>query len=1151
MYMMKKIAEHPQRFAALGAFLVLFLTVPLSFLIVFIILGKHVSPSGAVATIDITSGAVQTVHQNGVPHTDIAGNFKSTFDSNSYLPIGIYNPTICQVSKQITWTAPVGYVGEYRVRVNYGSSRAAGTYLLADINTGSSTTATVGNLPPNSSLYYSVWKQGTTEVVAEQPFVSSACITIADDQNMQKIASAGFNTAILEKNIYPDTNVLQKAKDANLKLLLDLRDKPSNTFLNLKDDPTVAGFYVGDDDLARVKATSGDVTAVYNNLKTFADSIDGQTQKVVLGAEPDISPSDPLWWPWYQQFDKVGNVSFHYNYPKSNSALFPWQTISGVADTVKHQVLNNGDTRPSWFIKQAINLKWVIPLEFPTAQENKAMAYTALIHGATGLFDFSYDGWFRRQPKGNPDPANINKIEWYDRHAGIKDVTPASYPGGDNGAYSGSAVVDKGAYDATAADIAASQNLWKGIDASQGGLNKELNALKPVILSPTATDSYKVFVDAQPYSAAPVRTILKKYMGLWYLIAVNVDNAQLNARFSIPGQAFEKAEVMFEGRNVALAGSDVTDAFGAFGVHVYKLTPTAPTTLSSLVLSQRKVCSLMGATQTSAGIGGQDGGTSVKIGNDSFWTFGDTQNLAHVNILSNNMAKVSAGSDAGTCLSLTPKTNGSTAAELLPRLNGQELTVWPDGMVSPDGVGGYFYYMSVRACKAPEPCTYGPLGSIKVQGIGLAKFDPVTQTATRIGDCTTVANCLFWKEQDGANNGFEIAGATATVDNGYVYIYLNESPDGLFQNGMRIARVPVASIEDKSTYQYLNNQNGTAWVASLKDSSRIMTFANGFNGASVSYNTFLGKWTAVYTTNNFNTVAMKVGVKPYGPWSDSEVVLVDCKSMFAADSGYRCYFGRQHPEFAKNNGQTIYVSYANQNSYQTYLQEIVLQNNDTDGDGTTDVKEIYIGTDPLRKCGSVGENTWPPDVNNDLKVNSIDLLAVSKVGSTNSDYATYKKRYDVNGDGYTNSIDLLAVAKVSQTNDYSCLFQPSPTPTATPSASPDATPTPSPLPSTLPSPTPSPLTSPSPSPTAQSCTISPSILVRGASFGLWLSGLAPSGQQVSIIGAFGSPIIVLGNITAPTTGFVVPTTAPTGLYRVRVDLGGGTFLYCNPNLTVN
>ncbi|MEK7581381.1 MAG: dockerin type I repeat-containing protein [Patescibacteria group bacterium] len=530
--------------------------------------------------IDITAEAVQKVHQIAVPHTDAAGNFKNTYDASSFLPLGIYNPTLCQVTKTLAWTPQGGYSGDYRIKVNYGSSRAAGTYLIADINVGNVTSGEVGNLPPSSSLYYSIWLNGTSTVIAENPFTSDVCANVVEDQNLQKLAIAGFNLAILEKNVYPDSNVLARAQSSGVKLILDMRDRPNEIFASLKDNTNVFGFYVGDDDLARAKALNTDsdpnnnvdVNAIYNNLKTYSDSLESQTQKVVLEAEPNISTSDAQWVPWYSLFDNTGNVSFHYQYPKSSSPIFPWTSLVEVADTVSHQVQLNGDTRPSWFIEQAINLKWVIPLEFPTPPESRAMAYTAIIHGATGLFQFSHDGWLRRQPKGSPAPANQNDINWWDRHAGIKGNTPVSYPGGD-----------KWAYSASSAEQAESMALWNGQDASQNGLNKELADLKQVILSPTATDDYQVFVDQRPsviiniyqgpISPAPIRTMLKKVGDYWYLFAVNIDNQPINAKFVISSNIFTNAQVLYENRNATLIhNNEISELFNPFDVNIYKLT---------------------------------------------------------------------------------------------------------------------------------------------------------------------------------------------------------------------------------------------------------------------------------------------------------------------------------------------------------------------------------------------------------------------------------------------------------------------------------------------------------------------------------------------------------------------------------------------------
>ncbi len=416
----------------------------------------------------------------------------------------------------------------------------------------------------------------------------------------------------------------------------------------------------------------------------------------------------------------------------------------------------------------------------------------------------------------------------------------------------------------------------------------------------------------------------------------------------------------------------------------------------TLVAFQDRICSLLSPSKTSAGIGGQDGGTSLSVGTTSFWTFGDAINTTGRTVVLPNAIATTSQTDASACLALTPKVNASNAAvPLLRPIVGQEMAVWPDGMVTPDNSNVYFYYMSVRRCAAPEPCA---ARGWTVRGIGLATFDSATMTATRIGDCTRINDCFLWHETDGS--GVAIMGATAVSGNGdgYVYLYLNESTNGISQDAVRIARVPIGSIENKAAYQYLNTAGGYSWVAGLALSSRAIQFPGGFNGMSVAFNQYLSKWTAVYTTNGFNTVAMRLAATPYGPWNDSDTVLIDCKSLFPNDTGLRCYFGRQHSEFAANNGQTIYVTYSNEQSYQTYLHRIVFLNGDSDHDGFSDASETYLGTDPARACGP---NAWPPDFNGDGRVTVSDILSLLQ------HYNSYDRRYDLNGSGKPSVADIL------------------------------------------------------------------------------------------------------------------------------------------------
>ena len=667
----------------------------------------------------------------------------------------------------------------------------------------------------------------------------------------------------------------------------------------------------------------------------------------------------------------------------------PHGSFKGIADLAASQSAAVNFSKPSWFVLQDwagsfFGTNW----RFPTKQEARSMAYTTIIHGATGLFHFAWDSAIIRA----------------DCTQGVVGISPNTQT-----SYSGTCLT------ADSTQVTGSKNLWSALDASQNGINREILSLSPILLSPTVSDSYKVYVDQTPISTAPIRTMLKKYNGQYYLLAVNIDNATIATNFQFPGKNFSNAEVMFEGRNAVLvSGNSITETFGPFDVNVYKLTTT--TTISPLVVSSRQICSLLGQNQTNVGIGGQDGGTSLKIGNESFWTFGDSLNLNKGLFLPNSIARTSA-TDASGCIPLTSKASGTVATALLNK-QPDELFVWPDGMVSLDNSNGYFYYMSVRACKLPEACTFNSLGgSWKVRGIGLAKFDAATETAQRIGNCSPVTNCLFWQETDGS--GIQIAGATATVDSNYVYVFLNESPDGVNQVAARLSRVPVGQIENKTAYQYWD---GTNWVGVLRDSNRIMSFPGNFNGVSVAYNQFLGKWVAIYTTNDFSAVAAKMASSINGPWSSDDAILVDCKSVFPTAVGLKCYFGRQHPEFISNSGATNYVTYSNTSTYQVWLHQINFQATalpsptptpsptplvDSDHDGFPDTVEQYMGTDPTKACSLPGNiNAWPPDFNNDGKVGFADLVLFAQHYNTKVGDANYNKRFDLDADGKIGFSDL-------------------------------------------------------------------------------------------------------------------------------------------------
>src|SRR3990167_10290977 len=80
---------------------------------------------------------------------------------------------------------------------------------------------------------------------------------------------------------------------------------------------------------------------------------------------------------------------------------------------------------------------------------------------------------------------------------------------------------------------------------------------------------------------------------------------------------------------------------------------------------------------------------------------------------------------------------------------------------------------------------------------------------------------------------------------------------------------------------------------------------------------------------------------------------------------------------------------------------------DADKDGFTDIIEKWIKTDPADNCADDARDAaWPPDLNNDKKVDKADTDAFkpyffSKVGETK-----FNPRFDLNADKTINIMDI-------------------------------------------------------------------------------------------------------------------------------------------------
>jgi uncharacterized repeat protein (TIGR01451 family) len=83
---------------------------------------------------------------------------------------------------------------------------------------------------------------------------------------------------------------------------------------------------------------------------------------------------------------------------------------------------------------------------------------------------------------------------------------------------------------------------------------------------------------------------------------------------------------------------------------------------------------------------------------------------------------------------------------------------------------------------------------------------------------------------------------------------------------------------------------------------------------------------------------------------------------------------------------------------------------DIDGDGVSNVREAYLGTNPLVKCPGISQSpdAWPFDLNGDGHVNLSDILKFSPVFASKSGGLTFDRRFDLNGDGKITLSDVLS-----------------------------------------------------------------------------------------------------------------------------------------------
>lgn len=318
-----------------------------------------------------------------------------------------------------------------------------------------------------------------------------------------------------------------------------------------------------------------------------------------------------------------------------------------------------------------------------------------------------------------------------------------------------------------------------------------------------------------------------------------------------------------------------------------------------VILYDRVVCSLLNSDATVASIAGQDGGASIYIDGKSYFIFGDTAYLANPEkvTFSPNGVAVSTDTNASDCIAMAHKATNGIARPLLPQ-RPDETSLWPDGLLpAPDG-DIWFYAGSV----VPGPSPWW------VQGVGLGRMDEATLDSTRVA-------FLLWDESNAFPTGWAIGIRGTAVVDGVAHLMIHSAGNAVY-----IARVPLAAVADIGAYEYWT---GSGWSPSTADAGELWVQADGFNGAALRWSEARQEWMAIYNPDHGRHVRVRTAPALTGPWS-REYEWIDCARFVAPWVLPMCYSAAFHPQFDRDGGRTMTITFSTWIPYQIVVHEIRL-----------------------------------------------------------------------------------------------------------------------------------------------------------------------------------------------------------------------------------
>ncbi|MBP7064715.1 hypothetical protein [Ferrovibrio sp.] len=360
--------------------------------------------------------------------------------------------------------------------------------------------------------------------------------------DLSSFKTAGYNTV----HLWPVQDI-DAALDAAEKLGLQviLQDPDEALAQRRKDSPAVLVWMLGDE-LSQYAVGDKLVPrlAEYEAKTARFKSFDPHRANLLVDG-PGMRPEQYAIWPlWLHKAD----IQAQFNYPFIRR-YDPVLDIERVGRIVARAVRLSGGTKPIWYISQAFTFP-AVGWYLPSIEQLRATVFTALVHGASGIIHFSYDSHGTR----DGGVIGISPAPQHDYHA-VPDYDADGKP----------------SVAASAAERAASQALWHQV----AGLNRELAALAPSLLRPTAALNCKVTAEGPHRRALPLRLLAKQTErpDEVLLIVVNIEAVPLQARYECDAPIAALSPYLPDSSSAMQLAAPYTiqDHLPPFGVRLYRL----------------------------------------------------------------------------------------------------------------------------------------------------------------------------------------------------------------------------------------------------------------------------------------------------------------------------------------------------------------------------------------------------------------------------------------------------------------------------------------------------------------------------------------------------------------------------------------------------